>query len=188
MTWWRHQMETFSALLAICAVPPFVRSPVNSPHKGQWCGALMFSLICVWINDWVNNGEAGDLRRYLTHCDVTVMNSRYFLYARSSWHRNIQDLMADCDITIIITEVVTVTPTDEMIPIIHLKCTIEGLYLFNHHTFNSKSSDRNTAVILLYVITEDIVEIESDASIKFADICLHSFSFYLKHESQECFM
>ena len=47
---------------------PFVRgihrSPVNSPHKGQWRGALMFSLICVWINGWVNNREAGDLRRY----------------------------------------------------------------------------------------------------------------------------
>ena len=56
---------------------PFVRAihqfPVNSPHKGQWRGALVFSLIYVWINDWVNNGEAGDLRRYLTHYDVTVM-------------------------------------------------------------------------------------------------------------------
>ena len=56
---------------------PFVRgihrSPVNSPHKGQWRGALVFSLICVWINDWVNNGEAGDLRRYRIHYDVTVM-------------------------------------------------------------------------------------------------------------------
>ena len=49
------------------------RSPVNSPHKGQWRGALMFSLICVWINDWVNSREAGDLRRYRTHYDVTVM-------------------------------------------------------------------------------------------------------------------
>ena len=43
---------------------PFVRgihrSPVNFPHKGQWHGALMFSLICVWINGWVNNREAGD--------------------------------------------------------------------------------------------------------------------------------
>ena len=38
------------------------RSPVNSPHKGQWRGALMFSLICAWINGWVNNREAGDLR------------------------------------------------------------------------------------------------------------------------------
>ena len=56
---------------------PFVRgihrSPVNSPHKGQWRGALMFSLICVRINGWVNNGEAGDLRRYRAHFDGTVM-------------------------------------------------------------------------------------------------------------------
>ena len=56
---------------------PFVRgiqrSPVNSPHKGQWRGALMFSLICVWINGWVNNREASDLRRYRAHYDVTVM-------------------------------------------------------------------------------------------------------------------
>ena len=49
------------------------RSPVNSPHKDQWRGALMFSLICVWINGWVNNREAGDLRRYRAHYDVTVM-------------------------------------------------------------------------------------------------------------------
>ena len=38
---------------------PFVwgihRSPVNSPHKGQWRGTLMFSLICTWIKGWVNN-------------------------------------------------------------------------------------------------------------------------------------
>ena len=48
-------------------------SLVNSPHKGHWRGALMFSLICVWINCWVNNREAGDLRRYSAHYDVTVM-------------------------------------------------------------------------------------------------------------------
>ena len=65
-------METFSALLAIC-VGGIHRSPVNSPHKGQWRGALMFSLICAWINGWVNNREAGDLRRYRTHYNVTVM-------------------------------------------------------------------------------------------------------------------
>ena len=69
--WWRHQMETFSALLAICAG--------NSPgtgefsHKGQWRGALMFALICARINGWVNNREAGDLGRYRGHYDVTVM-------------------------------------------------------------------------------------------------------------------
>ena len=56
---------------------PFVReihrSPVNFPHKGQWRGALMFALICVWINGWVNNREAGDLRRYRVHYDVIIM-------------------------------------------------------------------------------------------------------------------
>ena len=45
-------------------------SPVISPHKGQWRGALMFSLICARINGWVNNREAGDLRRHQAHCDV----------------------------------------------------------------------------------------------------------------------
>ena len=58
---------------------PFVRGihrwPMNSPHKGQWRGSLMFSLICVWINGWLNNGEAGDLRRHRVHYDVTVMQS-----------------------------------------------------------------------------------------------------------------
>ena len=48
-------------------------SRVNSPHKGQWHGALMFSLICIWINGWVNNGEAGDLRRHHAHYDVIIM-------------------------------------------------------------------------------------------------------------------
>ena len=49
--------------------------PGEFPHKGQWRGALMFSLICVWINDWVNNREAGDLRRYRAHYDVIVLCS-----------------------------------------------------------------------------------------------------------------
>ena len=65
---------------------PFVRgihrSPVKSPHKGQWRGALMFSLICVWINGWVNNGEAGDLRRYRTHYDVTVMKPEQMMFIK----------------------------------------------------------------------------------------------------------
>ena len=70
-SWWRHQMETFSALLALCAGNSPV--PVNSPHKGQWRGALMFSLFYAWINDWVNNREAGDLRRQCGYHDVIVM-------------------------------------------------------------------------------------------------------------------
>ena len=50
-------------------------SLVNSPQKGQWGGALMFSMICAWINDWVNNRYAGDLRRHRAHYDFTVMES-----------------------------------------------------------------------------------------------------------------
>ena len=56
---------------------PFVRrihrSPVNSPLKGQWRGALIFSLMCAWTDSWTNNGNAGDLRRYCAHYDITVM-------------------------------------------------------------------------------------------------------------------
>ena len=74
MPWWRHQMERFSALLVLCAGNS--PGPVNSPHKGQWRRALMFSLICVYINGWVNNREAGDLRRHHGHYDVNLMPYR----------------------------------------------------------------------------------------------------------------
>ena len=64
---WKHFPRSWSFVRGIH------RSPVNSPHKGQWRGALMFSLMCAWINRWVNNREAGDLRRHRAHYDVTVM-------------------------------------------------------------------------------------------------------------------
>ena len=66
-------METFSALLAICAG----NSPVPGEFPTQRPVTRSFDVvffICVWINGWVNNGEAGDLRRYHAHYDVTVMN------------------------------------------------------------------------------------------------------------------
>ena len=85
ITWWRHQMETFPRYW------PFVRgihwSPVNSRHKGQRRGALMFSLICAWRNGLVNHPGAGDLRRYCAHHDVIVMNgySRAFIERMPLW-------------------------------------------------------------------------------------------------------
>ena len=54
-------------------------SPVNSLHKGQWCGALMFSLINAWINDWINSRDAGDLRRHRAHYDVIVMRGDWYI-------------------------------------------------------------------------------------------------------------
>ena len=74
VSWWRHQIETFSALLAF--VRGIHRSPVNSPHKRPvtrsfWC----FLWSALWIIGWVNNREAGDLRRHRAHYDVIVMIS-----------------------------------------------------------------------------------------------------------------
>ena len=95
---------------------PFVqgihRSPVNSPRKGQWHGALMFSLICVWINDWVNNREAGDLRRYPTHYDVIVMCWRYIWCPKLSWTGDHVELIAR--LIILIPMLFFVTLTEEM--------------------------------------------------------------------------
>ena len=64
-------METVSALLALCA--GIHRSPVNSPPKGQWRGALMFCFIWAWIIGWGSNREAGDLRRHQALYYVIVM-------------------------------------------------------------------------------------------------------------------
>ena len=81
--WWRHLMKHFPRYWT------FVRgihwSPVNSPHKGQCRGAFMFSLICAWINRWVNNRETGDLRRYRAHYGVIVMLYDSFTCSRDSY-------------------------------------------------------------------------------------------------------
>ena len=82
-SWWRHQMETFSALLAPCA--GIYRSPVNSPHKGQWRGALMFLWSAPWIKGWVNNRKAGDLRRNRAQYDVIVITSRRYLWDKRKY-------------------------------------------------------------------------------------------------------
>ena len=62
-----------------------IRSTVNSLHKGQWCGALVFPLICAWKNGWANNRDAGDLRRHRAHYDVSIMRFQcnlagFFIY------------------------------------------------------------------------------------------------------------
>ena len=76
LMWWCHHDDVMK-WKHFLRYWPFVRgihwSPVNSPHKGRWRGALMFSLIRAWINGRVNNGEAGDLRHHHAHYGVTVM-------------------------------------------------------------------------------------------------------------------
>ena len=80
MVWFIHTTACHDDVIKWKHFPcywPFVRgihrSPVNSPHKGQWRGASMFTVICVWINGSVSTREAGDLRRYRNHFDVIVM-------------------------------------------------------------------------------------------------------------------
>ena len=76
---WKHFPHYWPFVLGIH------QSLVNSQHKGQWRGALMFSLICVWINGWVNNREAGDLKCHCANYDVIVMFMKY----KSSFPKNI---------------------------------------------------------------------------------------------------
>ena len=91
--WWRHQMGTFSALLAICAghSPVTGEFPAHSPVTRS-----MFVLICAWINGSVNNGEAGDFetpsRPLWRHCNVDYL-THTFLYV-TTWYRiSLQNIM-----------------------------------------------------------------------------------------------
>ena len=92
LCFWPHFMMTSSnsnifALLAFCAG--------NSPVTGgfPWRGALMFSLVCAWVNGWANNQDADVLRRHHTSYDVTVMNVECDLLG---FHHNVDSLMQDC--------------------------------------------------------------------------------------------
>ena len=63
-------MDTFSALLAICAG----NSPVTGEFLVQRPVTRSFDVFFdLRINGWENNGEAGDLILHRAHYDVTVM-------------------------------------------------------------------------------------------------------------------
>ena len=64
-------METFSALLAICAG----NSPVPGEFPAQRPVTRSFDVFfdLRLINGWVNNRKAGDLKRYRAYYDVMVM-------------------------------------------------------------------------------------------------------------------
>ena len=63
-------METFSALLAICAG----NSPVSGEFPAQRPVTRSFNVFFD-VRVWVNTREAGDLRRYRIHYDVIVMGT-----------------------------------------------------------------------------------------------------------------
>ena len=77
LTWWRHQMNTFFALLALYEGNPPVTS--GFPRRCQWRGSLIF-FVCTWTNGWANNRDAGDFRRHRAHHDVTVKSYKEALF------------------------------------------------------------------------------------------------------------
>ena len=87
VTWWCHQMETFSVLLAINAW----NSPVTSefPTQRRVMRSFDVSLIYAWINGWVNNREAGDFRHcwhpLWCHCNE-YENYRFYWWHWSEWY------------------------------------------------------------------------------------------------------
>ena len=75
---WRHTCPVYMTMMTSSNEDIFrVTGPLCGESKGQWRGALMLLLLCVWINGWVINREAGDLRRRRAHYDVIVMVSEW---------------------------------------------------------------------------------------------------------------
>ena len=70
-SWWRHQMETFSALLALCTG----NSPVTGelPSQRPLTQNFDVSLICALNTRLSKQSWAGDLRRHRPNYDVVVM-------------------------------------------------------------------------------------------------------------------
>ena len=73
LPWWRHQMEIFSALMALCAENS--SGPGEFPTQRPVTRNFDVFLICARINNWVYNRGSGDLRRHRVHYYVIVMRN-----------------------------------------------------------------------------------------------------------------
>ena len=69
-TWWRHKMETFFALLSLCAG----NSPVTGESPSQRPVARRIDVFFDLCLNKRLSRDAGDLRRHSAHYDVIVMN------------------------------------------------------------------------------------------------------------------
>ena len=96
LSWWRHRMQHFSRYWHFVRGIP--RSPANSPHKGQWRRALMFSLICanrLLSKQWRRWGFRTSSRSLWRHhngldtCYIFVMDANivkpHYIQWLSSW-------------------------------------------------------------------------------------------------------
>ena len=85
-SWWRHQMETFSALLAFCAgnSPVTGELPAQRPVKRSFD---VFFFIWACTSSWADNEDAGDLRRHGAHYDLIVLRKSMFVWHHCDGHR-----------------------------------------------------------------------------------------------------
>ena len=83
LSWWRHLMETFSSLLG--------PGPVNSLHKGQWCGAVWMPSGCWNYQALFAISITCSRQLYLHYQCTKIMQScapfgLVFTHAANSWN------------------------------------------------------------------------------------------------------
>ena len=99
--WWPHQMEIFSALLALCAGNSSVtgKSPPQRPVTRSF--DVFYDLCKIWTNGSANIRDTSDLRRHCTHYDAAVMYqnvnagvmaSGYIIWKRYFWTTSFHEI------------------------------------------------------------------------------------------------
>ena len=85
-SWWRHQMETFSAILALCAGNSPVTGEFPSQRPVTQSSDIFFGLLYAETNGWINNRDAGGLRRHCAHYDATIMLKFHDMFFEISYY------------------------------------------------------------------------------------------------------
>ena len=113
----------------------------TGPRGGQWRGALMLTLICARINGRVNNNrEAGDLRRYLAHYDVIVMNT---LRARCG--------LLTCAYTVIWCSILNLSSSLDILFAINLYVSLISVFvLFNFYKTVSSREIKGSSLFFFF--------------------------------------
>ena len=107
-------------------------SPVTGefPSQSQWRGALMSSLICAQINDWVNNREAGDLRRHRAHYDVSVMVSIVSWLISNMLVLNMRQTIIWTNVGYVPWRHIALPAAHELIALVHLFYNTQCIYIY----------------------------------------------------------
>ena len=145
LTWWCHPMESCSASLALRAgnSPVTGEFPTQSPVTRSF--DVLFDLRL--NNGWVNNRDAGDLRRHRAHYDVTVMA---WFYRGLIWN---QVKIASVVISLSVQNMSpfifstwrrrvfnpTLVPTTWLFPIVYSTCVVLRVMSTYHNSCNHET-------------------------------------------------